>query len=538
MKASLFFALLHSRANDWVCRHPLGAWLAVGLLAVGLAGSAFFPRGLLETTEGRYALCAWEMLERENFLEPTLDGQPHWTKPPLTYWVLAAGMATVGAVEEGARMAQGAVFLALVGAVVLVALAVGDGLLAWWAALVTETGLLPLLGATFLSADLLLTLWETLAVGAYLMSLRSSSPRRWLDLMGLWWGLAFLTKGPPGLLPLLALVPWHLGTQRGRPLVTGLGVVLFGGVGLGWYAFEALRHPELLGYWLGEEVVARVASDSFHRHPEPWKPFVIYLPLLAATIAPWMLAARLTLRQVWLAVPAVWRVLFGLWLLLPLLVFFVVKSRLPLYVLPLAVPLALGMAWGLRQSSLSVRWVLIFGLGVAVGAGGGRFLLGQIPLTSNMRPLFAMARSLDPQQIVVVGEKELFGLQAYAKESGLALRRISVDDCAALQRPSVALRTSVVVRHKRAAAVLEALGFDSDDLRVQRWADWVVVHLSPEPLSFPNAGGEDGWLVSASFFVSESVSGGFVPPSPDLAPMAGASASKIGSLGWLCGPLS
>ncbi len=80
----------------------------------------------------------------------------------------------------------------------------------------------------------------------------------------------------------------------------------------------------------------------------------MYLPVLVAGALPWIVlatiaaggpvdglahAARAALRERdrhWL--------LLGYWLLLPLAVFFLARSRLQLYVLPLFVPLALVMA--------------------------------------------------------------------------------------------------------------------------------------------------------------------------------------------------
>jgi 4-amino-4-deoxy-L-arabinose transferase len=51
--------------------------MLTAFLAVMFQGT----RGLYESTGGRYAECAREMLVRSNFLEPTLDFRAHWTKP-------------------------------------------------------------------------------------------------------------------------------------------------------------------------------------------------------------------------------------------------------------------------------------------------------------------------------------------------------------------------------------------------------------------------------------------------------------------------
>lgn len=58
------------------------------------------------------------------------------------------------------------------------------------------------------------------------------------------WGAAFLTKGPPGLLPLLAVIPFvairggGCGVAR---LFSPAGVAAFLAIGFGWFASEWLE---------------------------------------------------------------------------------------------------------------------------------------------------------------------------------------------------------------------------------------------------------------------------------------------------------
>jgi 4-amino-4-deoxy-L-arabinose transferase-like glycosyltransferase len=93
------------------------------IIAFAFQGS----RGLYETTEGRFAEAAREMLETGDWLVPRLDYAPHWTKPPLSYWTVAGGMALFGTNEWGARFSNAAVF-------VLTVLAVSALARAMWAA--------------------------------------------------------------------------------------------------------------------------------------------------------------------------------------------------------------------------------------------------------------------------------------------------------------------------------------------------------------------------------------------------------------------
>ena len=120
-------------------------------------------------------------------------------------------------------------------------------------------------------------------------------------------------------------------------------------VGCSWYAVVAIREPGVLHYFLVEEVVNRVATDKMHRNAEWYGAFKVYLPTVLLGMMPWLpllLFAGWRRRSGFVA-----RVrandearLLACWLLLPLAVFTLSRSRLPLYLLPLFVPLALMAA--------------------------------------------------------------------------------------------------------------------------------------------------------------------------------------------------
>ncbi len=66
--------------------HKINRFYGIMLCMAIIVAFAFQgSRGIYDTTEGRYAEVAREMLESGNYLEPTLMYQPHWTKPPLAY---------------------------------------------------------------------------------------------------------------------------------------------------------------------------------------------------------------------------------------------------------------------------------------------------------------------------------------------------------------------------------------------------------------------------------------------------------------------
>jgi 4-amino-4-deoxy-L-arabinose transferase-like glycosyltransferase len=173
----------------------------------------------------------------------------------------------------------------------------------------------------------------------------------WIVVMWLAWGLAMLTKGPVGLLPLAALLcalAVARDTARLRTAFNPTGLACFVFVGLGWYLTVIALRPELLDYFLGYETYDRLFTAVHRRHPEWYAALTIYAPVLLLGTLPW--TGVLLLRRGRIAQNAGAgatrprdrdRALLLWWLLLPLAVFAVSHSRLPLYVLPLFVPLAL-----------------------------------------------------------------------------------------------------------------------------------------------------------------------------------------------------
>ena len=322
--------------------------LAVGLLA--FIGPLIGLRGLWEPDEGRYVSVALRMLDRGDFLVPYLDAEhPHLSKPPVTYWALAASFATLGRNERAARAPNVLAFVA-------------TGLLVAWlasllrlrapflAAAVWATMLLPFIGANAITTDTLLVLFETLAVAGFVWSRADEQRRRagtWIFWMAL--AAAFLTKGPPALVVLVPVVAMAATGGRGglRALFAPVPVLAFLAVALGWFAYLIGRHPALAHYFLFDEFAERLGTGMHHRNPGWRGLFLTYLPTLLVGFLPWsLIGAWLWIRRRpddgWAAPDA--RRLIAVWFLAPLVLFALAQSRLPLYLLALGVPVALWVA--------------------------------------------------------------------------------------------------------------------------------------------------------------------------------------------------
>ena len=301
----------------------------------------------------------------------------------------------------------------------------------WLPAAVWALSLAPVAASNIISTDPLLAFFETAAMFAFVegWSRSGADARRWFILMWLGWGLAFLTKGPPGLLALAGMAVF-LGMHdrpRLREVFPPVGIVLFAVVAFSWFGVVIAQEPDRLDYFLGYEVRDRIFSDVHKRNAEWYGGFEVYLPVLLLGTLPWsVLAVRAAggFRPAWAAVKGSLSarepgaLLLAYWLAVPLLVFFLARSRLQMYVLPLFVPLALVMSRPLAASPGLHGRRLVLTLALALAAMVG--VKGIVAYAPSDRDARALARQLetlvDPHDIdefVFVGMRPFYGLNVY-----------------------------------------------------------------------------------------------------------------------------
>jgi 4-amino-4-deoxy-L-arabinose transferase-like glycosyltransferase len=203
--------------------------------------------------------------------------------------------------------------------------------------------------------DSVVTFWMVGAIIAFHRAVEIARDRgRWE-----WWpvagwvaiGLGVLTKGPVALaVPLLVMIPYAAWRGRLSAVLDPTGMLAALAVVLPWLFAVSRDVPDFLRYVLVVETADRVTSDVLGRS-EPWWYF---LPILLGAALPWSIAALAT-------VPAGVRalrerrldprfVLFALWIIVPLMLFSLSRSKRPQYVLPLVPAIALVVtAWWERQ---------------------------------------------------------------------------------------------------------------------------------------------------------------------------------------------
>ena len=415
---------------------PRRAYILLAASALLVAFLFQGTRGLYEPSEGRYAEVAREMRESGNYLEPTLAYRPHWTKPPLTYWSIAGGLAVAGDNAWGVRAYNAIAFSLTTVAVAAIGATLWGANTGLLAGLVYLSSPYPIVGANVATADTLLALWEVLALLAYVRAWRGARAAPWARLMWLAFGLGFLTKGPPALLPLLALVVFHLAARRPFRLLDRAGAALFVVSGFWWYALMVARHHELASYFVGQEIVARTTTNTFHRNGHWYGPFAVYAPVLLVGPGLWILDAWRTVRRQrlfsWLGWWDALRARGGtalllLWLLLPLIVFALARSRLPLYLLPLYPAVAIAIARGLsldRDASAVRRRAQRLAAASVVVWVALKAVVALVPSEQDATRLYHEATQVagPHAQLALYAEPELYGFEFH---SGSGLQRLS-----------------------------------------------------------------------------------------------------------------
>lgn len=303
--------------------------------------------GLWIPDEARYAQIAQGMLHSGDWVAPHLLGLRYFEKPVAGYWLIAIAQAVFGENLFGVRLAS---TLATALSLVLVHL-LGHRLWpeprkAWTATLLYMSFALIAGQAGYGNLDPQFTFWVNLSLAAFWFALDSQSRGARLGcwaLLGCACALGFMTKGfLAWLLPVLVAVPYML--RRGRwhellvygPLAIAVAIL----VSLPWVLAVHAQEPDYWRFFFWHEHIRRFAGEDA-QHAEP---FWFYLPLLFAASLPWAALMVPAFKQSWEHRRGRKTSFLLLWFGMPLLFFSLSKGKLPAYIMPCFMPLALLMA--------------------------------------------------------------------------------------------------------------------------------------------------------------------------------------------------
>ncbi|WP_419793352.1 lipid IV(A) 4-amino-4-deoxy-L-arabinosyltransferase [Pseudomonas palleroniana] len=302
--------------------------------------------GLWIPDETRYAQISQEMLLTGKWASPHFMGIRYFEKPAAGYWMIALGQAIFGQNLFGVRFASAL----STGLSILLVYLVSRRL---WndpqkslisSVLYMSFVSVALLGG-YANLDPQFTFWVNLT-GVALWFCFDSTTRRgrlwsWA-LLGFACGMGFMTKGfLAWLLPVLIALPYAIWQKRLGELV-GYGIVavlVAIGVSVPWALAVHLQEPDYWNFFFWHEHIQRFAGDDA-QHAEP---FWYYLPLMVAFSLPWVALLPSTVKHAWVDKRLPKTAFLLLWLLMPLAFFSLAKGKLPSYIMPCLLPLALLM---------------------------------------------------------------------------------------------------------------------------------------------------------------------------------------------------
>jgi 4-amino-4-deoxy-L-arabinose transferase-like glycosyltransferase len=352
------------------------------ILIPGMAGVSFVDRD-----EGWYAEVCRAMVVTGDWLVPRYLGEAWLAKPPLTYWLVSLSFSAFGMGEWQGRLSPllaTAVNAVLVGRLAASMFGRGVGRLA--GLIFVTFGLSAIVGKMLLTDAVMLTCTLVAVDMHWRMATTGVTAKRALA-YGVAIGLGILAKGPATLVFggsfALALLTWDRTRGWIRHGLWWASIPVAAVVAAPWYLYiSGQAQATLVEQFLWYEIFSRLAGTP-HGHGGPPG---YYLLLSTVGLLPWSLFIPGMLIESWKhgRVDRTVRVVF-LWSAVPWVVLELIRSKLPHYIMPCYVPLAMLLA---RVTYLALvpqrRWedvprpeqrglvawtvvMMVIGAGVAIG---------------------------------------------------------------------------------------------------------------------------------------------------------------------------
>ena len=393
----------------WIDIFVLLLALTITLLGIG-------SYGLYEPHEGHFAMVGQEMIWRNDWITPHLNGSPYLNKPPLLYWLIATSTYFLGSTEFSARLP-----IALTGWLGII--------IAWkwtrelWGIEKSRVCALMLsvtLGWFIFTHQILIDvlLGTLLLCSNYFLWRLIYQPRSSFN----WWGtylslaLCILTKGLIGivfpLLSCLALIVVRRDWKIVRRIKLYRGLLLVMAVVLPWFLAVERANPGFLHYFIVNEHLDRIIDRRFPPDYEVSKVSALgYLAVTACWCFPWILFLPSVIKSTWFE----WQQGFissspvqnrkhsdGIFLLavgaiLPVVLFLPLSSRLIYYSIPAIPPyIILCAGWWNKHH----RTMYLYGA-IALILGFGFYgVVAVLPLIVNLLP--AILHTPEIRRLIVI----------------------------------------------------------------------------------------------------------------------------------------
>jgi 4-amino-4-deoxy-L-arabinose transferase-like glycosyltransferase len=310
------------------------------LLAATIPLLGWWTYGLFDLDEGFYAAVTSEMNRRVEWITPYYNGQPWFEKPILLYWLAKPSLALLGE-SVGPRLPDVLATIATYALVLWFARRrVGESAAIFSTLVLASSPLVVALGRMMMTDPLLmlcmsaafLTFWESL-----------QGDWRWRISTAICLGLGVLAKGPIAGILFLPVAGWMFFRHPAlRPNFKGgwlLGAAAFALVVASWYLPAYLQDGRLfVNDFLIRQNIGRFSGGDQAHSMDGVVNLVFYPAIILICYLPW----SGFLPKAWKQAPGdPLNSYLKAWFLTVLIFFTITKAKLPHYMLPLSVPLAL-----------------------------------------------------------------------------------------------------------------------------------------------------------------------------------------------------
>jgi 4-amino-4-deoxy-L-arabinose transferase-like glycosyltransferase len=332
---------------------------------------------LIDRDEPRFAEASREMIQRGDYVVPYFNDQLRLDKPPLTYWAQVASYHIFGENDFGARFPS-AIAAALIAVTIPVrGLRIGGERVGWRAAIIFTLCLQTFIHAKAAVADMWLALFVSTAHWSGLELLRdgltntSAHPQnsKRKHEISYWWflfyislALGFLAKGPIAWVPLLTVgctVFYSPNLQLSQRFKFVRGILLMLAIVAIWGIPALIRtHGEFLRIGIGRHVIGRSFGAMEGHGRNSLGGYVLLLPFYFVTVFvsffPWSVKLPSLLKSLWRKRDNIDNYLFS-GVAIIFIIFSLIKTKLPHYILPAFAMLSLLLArhWPQKAAALS-----------------------------------------------------------------------------------------------------------------------------------------------------------------------------------------
>ena len=276
-------------------------WIVLAVSCFGLYFNSMGSWVFNDPGESYYTEAAREMVESNEWIVPHLNYQVYFSKPILTFWLIAGSYKTFGISEWSARLPFALIATLMVFATYAAGRRLYNERTGFLAALIAASIPLTVVFCKTSPIDLLFCTFLNLSVLAFCVAVFAGSTG-WALTLWASLALAVVAKGPAGIVffaigtalflliqkpSLKTLKDWFLATKP------ALGIPLFLVLCLPWYVavWQATKGLFLQVFFIYENIARLAGKTNLHKSS-----LIYFLPVLAYGFAPWFLLLPQTFK--------------------------------------------------------------------------------------------------------------------------------------------------------------------------------------------------------------------------------------------------